>query len=58
MRAHTQPIQSGTFWMSGSISMDRRPESWLRNTEAVLTVGVIVVIAVAYFVARLLGLTN
>ncbi len=26
--------------------MDRRPESWLRNTEAVLTVAVIVVIAV------------
>ena len=25
--------------------MDRRPESWLRNTEAVLTVAVIVVIA-------------
>ena len=38
--------------------MDRRPESWLRNTEAVLTVAVIVLIAVAYFVARLLGLTN
>jgi hypothetical protein len=38
--------------------MDRRPESWLRNTEAVLAVAVIVVIAVVYFVARLLGLTN
>jgi hypothetical protein len=38
--------------------MDIRPESWLRNTEAVLTVAVIVVIAVAYLVAQLLGLTN
>ncbi len=38
--------------------MDRRPESWLRNTEAVLTIAVIVVITVAYLVARLLGLTN
>ena len=38
--------------------MSQRPESWLRNTEAALTVGVIVVIAVAYVVARLLGLTN
>jgi hypothetical protein len=38
--------------------MDRKPESWLRNTEALLTVAVIVVIAVAYLLARLLGLTN
>jgi hypothetical protein len=38
--------------------MSKRPESRLRNTEAVLTVGVIVVIAVAYVVARLVGLTN
>jgi hypothetical protein len=36
--------------------MDRRPESWLRNTEAVLIVGAIVVVALAYGVARLLGL--
>ena len=35
--------------------MSKRPESWLRKTEAVLTVGVIVVIAVAYIVARLVG---
>jgi len=38
--------------------MSKRSESWLRNTEAVLTVGVVLVIAVAYVVARLLGLTN
>ena len=35
--------------------MAKRPEGWLRNTEAVLTIGVIVVIAVAYIVARLVG---
>ena len=48
------PLTSGML----GIGMDRRPESWLRNTEAVLTVGVIVVIAVAYLVVRWFGLTN
>jgi hypothetical protein len=35
--------------------MPKRQEGWLRNTEAVLTIGVIVVIALAYVVARLVG---
>ncbi len=38
--------------------MDRRPESWLRNTETAITVGAIVVVALAYGVTKLLGLAN
>jgi hypothetical protein len=36
--------------------MSKRLESWLRKNEAAPTVGVVVVIAVAIVVARLLGL--
>ncbi len=38
--------------------MSKRPESWMRHTEAIVTVAALVVVGVAYGVARLLGLTN
>ena len=38
--------------------MSKRPESWMHNTEAVVTVAALVLVVVAYGVARLLGLTN
>jgi len=38
--------------------MPKRQESWMRNTEALVTVAAIVVILIAYGVARLLGLAS